>query len=137
MLSRVSHFFKYRFPAVAWAGMIALASSIPAEKLPETILLDYDKLVHVGIFFIFGFLVYRALEPYTVRRSFSWKRVSIAIIVVVAYGIIDEFHQGSVPGRTLDVYDILADTVGGILAGMLMFFLNHRRQKTKTAMGAS
>lgn len=134
MKFKVIHFFRYQFPALVWALLIYFASSIPASDLPDIFLLKFDKLVHVGIFFVFGFLTYRAFEPLRKRESFSIKRMVLAVIIVVAYGTIDELHQGSVPGRTLDLYDLLADTVGGILSGGFAYMYYHWKQKRlKTA----
>jgi VanZ family protein len=134
MNTKVLHFFKYQFPAIAWACLIYFASSIPGPDLPDLFLLDYDKLIHIGIFFVFGFLAYRALEPYAKTESFNWKRVTLAVIIVVAYGTIDELHQGSVPGRTLDVFDLLADTIGGILSGGFAYVYFHWTEKRLTTI---
>jgi VanZ family protein len=128
MKSNIIHFFKYQFPAVAWALLIYFASSIPGTDLPDLFLLDYDKVIHCTIFFIFGVLTYRAFEPYPKPTSFSLKRAAVAVIIVVVYGTIDELHQGSVPGRTLDGYDLLADTIGGLLSGGFVYWYYHRRQ---------
>jgi VanZ family protein len=38
-----------------------------------------------------------------------------AFIFSVVYGVLDEYHQKFVPGRTADVYDLLADTGGALL----------------------
>lgn len=37
---------------------------------------------------------------------------SIAIGIAVGYGIVDELHQGHVPGRVCSVYDVLTDACG-------------------------
>ncbi len=39
----------------------------------------------------------------------------ISLSVVILYGLFDEFHQGFVPGRTSDIFDALADAVGGMI----------------------
>jgi VanZ family protein len=43
----------------------------------------------------------------------------------------DEWHQSFVEGRTTDVFDWLADTLGASMAlvGLTLFFSKQRRQK--------
>jgi VanZ family protein len=43
------------------------------------------------------------------------------------YGASDEIHQGFVPGRSPEVWDWVADTLGSI-AGVLAYFRFHRRR---------
>ena len=133
MSGRANHFFRYRFPAIFWALVIYAASSIPANDLPNIFLLKFDKLIHIGIFFVLGVLVYRALEPYIRAERFDWKRAILVVVIVIAYAFSDEFHQSSVPGRSVDGNDILADTVGGMLSGLfvyVLFLLKRRAART-------
>ena len=52
------------------------------------------------------------------------------LFIVLGYGLIDEFHQASTPGRSVDLRDFLADVAGGILAGsavIVTHFVHSRR----------
>jgi len=40
----------------------------------------------------------------------------IVVILCVLYGISDEYHQSFVPGRSPDLLDIRNDTIGAVLA---------------------
>ena len=40
----------------------------------------------------------------------------LAVLIVSAFGVTDEWHQSFVPGRSCDVFDWLADTAGAALA---------------------
>jgi hypothetical protein len=40
----------------------------------------------------------------------------LAVLIVSAFGVTDEWHQSFVPGRDCDVFDWLADTAGAALA---------------------
>jgi VanZ family protein len=42
------------------------------------------------------------------------------ILVGVLYGVTDEFHQAFVPGRSVSVFDWIADVVG-VLMGYTIF----------------
>jgi VanZ family protein len=85
-----------------------------------------DKLVHFGIFFIFGLLVYRALFTQNSPPVFSYKKIWIMLVIVIGYGIFDELHQGFTPGRSVDLKDLLADTGGGLLAGLMAYWFRNR-----------
>ena len=80
-----------------------------------------DKLFHLVVFGILGFLVMGSLpaSPDGYRLRQLWQ----VALVVMLYGVSDEFHQYFVPGRSVDVYDVLADTVGGLLGAWTMYQL--------------
>ncbi|MBI5021080.1 MAG: VanZ family protein [Ignavibacteriales bacterium] len=123
------HFIRYQFPAIAWALLIFIGSSIPSKYFPSSRIFTYDKLIHIFLFFVLGVFVYRALTPYQNRHDINWRRLIITVMIVVGYGILDELYQGTVPGRSLDFYDGIADTIGGILAALLVIFLAKRNKR--------
>ena len=43
----------------------------------------------------------------------------LAVLIVSAFGVTDEWHQSFVPGRDADVFDWLSDTLGAALAVVL------------------
>lgn len=108
-------------PAILWAIMIFFASSIPSKYLTSQSLLAFDKLIHFTLFFIFGILIFRALQPVDDTNPKIIARIFLSISIVIFYGIMDEFHQEYVPGRTIDLYDAIADTAGGIAAGFFIY----------------
>lgn len=50
---------------------------------------------------------------------------------MITYSFIDEFHQKFVPGRSFEIYDLLAD-FGGILIGVVSARYLFFRNKTNT-----
>ncbi len=116
-----SGLMKYKYPAIVWAVVIFLLSSVPSSEIPKLEILSHDKLIHETIFFIFGVFVYRALDPGIASHVFNWKRALVSFAIVVGYGILDELHQHFVPGRTPDIYDALADATGGLISLVVMF----------------
>ncbi len=82
------------------------------------------------IFFIFGLLVYRALAPRDPVEKIDWIRLMISVSAVVLYGISDEFHQGFVPGRSVDVRDALADAAGGLCSAVVIYLNAIRKRQT-------
>ncbi|MDI6765358.1 MAG: VanZ family protein [Bacteroidota bacterium] len=128
MSLQLRHFLKYQFPAIGWALFIFVASSIPAKSLPPMTLLRYDKLIHIGLFLIFGLLIYRALGTGKNKYSLALGRVILSVSIVILYGVLDEIYQGTVPGRTLDVWDAVADTIGGVLAALVIYIQYRMRR---------
>ena len=126
-MKNFEHFLRYQFPAVAWALVIFILSSIPGTKLPEIAQMVNDKIEHGTVYFVFGLLLYRALEPRRRIPHINWKRLLLTVTIVALYGFLDEFHQSFVPGRAEDVIDAAADTAGGTLSAAVMYFVESRR----------
>jgi VanZ family protein len=90
--------------------------SLPTPKWFE----HQDKLHHAGAYFMMGLLAWRCC-----KQLFS----STIILALVSlsfcslYGISDEWHQSFVAGRTADIADWAADTVGAGLATLLLYKL--------------
>jgi VanZ family protein len=81
-----------------------------------------DKLFHFGAYFVMGLLAWRSFK-HTVDLPIILALVSI--IFCSLYGISDEWHQSFVEGRSSDVLDWLADTIG---ASMSVFLLHKLRK---------
>lgn len=78
----------------------------------------FGALVHNGMHVLaFGGLAAAlrlALHPSVGRRLPGASAVAVAIAIV--YGIVDEVHQGFVPGRTSSIADVCSDATGAMLA---------------------
>ncbi|HET7153238.1 MAG TPA: VanZ family protein [Candidatus Kapabacteria bacterium] len=114
----------YQLPALLFAVAIFIGSSIPGPQMPKVVLSVPDKILHVCEYSVFAFLIYRAIKNQ--RRWKGLIRVAIIFTIVYAsaYAASDEFHQSFVPGRTMDFYDWLADTIGaftGTGIGVLIY----------------
>jgi VanZ family protein len=102
-------------PPVAWALLIFLASSIPAQAFPESGIFHFDKLIHMGVYGVLAWLLFRGLRLRMLTASHvlvGWLTLGICAV----YGASDELHQLFVPGRSCDVFDLLADVLGAGLA---------------------
>jgi VanZ family protein len=110
--------------AAVWAVTIFGLSSIPGRSLPDVAALKYDKVIHATVYAILGGLFFAAL-----RRSSSLSTarvVAVAALCALAYGLTDEFHQIFVPGRSAELYDALADGIGGSLGATLAALVTSR-----------
>ena len=105
--------------AISWFIIMCVLFFLPGSALPEEhswmILIQIDKLVHIFLFAVL-FLTWR-YAFYSGQKHFT----IILFIVVVAFGLVVEIIQKYwIPGRTFDLYDLLADTIGSI-AGWLIY----------------
>jgi len=109
----VKSFLKYWLPLYVYAGIIFYFSGKPSP-LPEVSIPFFDKILHIFEFTVFGLLAARAFKNSSKSTMFENFKI-LAVLVSVAYGVLDEFHQGFVPERQFSVFDMIADGIGGIL----------------------
>lgn len=83
--------------------------------------LDSDKLLHtlaygvLAVLFILGFHQGLKLDA---RRCVKW-----GVLCSAGFGLVDEIHQGFTPGRHQELGDIIANTVGAMLAGIITLYV--------------
>lgn len=113
-------------PAATWALVILALGSIPSLTPP--IDLPLDKLGHFTMFAVLGALLARGLHRAGIRAALAWPLLFGALV-----GAIDELHQRSVPGRSSDIADFIADFAGCALALWLTHHLLERRETGNTS----
>lgn len=73
------------------------------------------KVAHFSEYAVLGMLSARAFagsaNDFIQRHWFQ-----VALLLIVCYALLDEFHQSFVPSRTASVYDSALDVVGGLTA---------------------
>lgn len=108
-----------------WAGGILWLSSLSPDELPDAAFAFWDKLNHVAAFAVGGWLAAAALR--TSYRRVSRRRVAaLAVLLIAAFGLLDEALQTITPGRTgADVLDWMADVLGA-LGGVWLYLRTHR-----------
>lgn len=116
--------------AVAWMGVIFFLSS--QSRLPDLSHSLSDALQDIlGHFFAYAtlaLLTFWALEAFGVSRPALW-----ALVVVLLYGLSDEFHQAFVPGRHPDPFDVATDLAGGAVALFVVAALKRRRASPRSS----
>ena len=106
--------------AIGWAGIIFYLSSQPGIDAP-LLFPGQDKLFHLIVFAMLGFFLMGSMKANS--GGYRIIQVWFVILLVAAYGVLDEFHQYFVPGRTVDIFDALADAAGGLLGAWAMYYL--------------
>ena len=79
-----------------------------------------DKLAHFSLYSILAAATLFALPDY-LRLDVSWRVATAVILFSLMYGISDELHQASIPGRDSSIKDLLADVLGASFMTFLWF----------------
>ena len=116
-------------PLLLW-----LFPHLSAERI-ETIHFLTRKAAHLTEYAVLGLLAARAFfasSHNSLRRT--WFLLGFLLILV--YGLLDEYHQSFVPSRTASLYDSAIDVIGGLL-GLLLFAYFHRRADNRLNQAAT
>ena len=97
-------------PAVCLMVFIFVVSSLSSPPNP----LGSDVIAHAFGYAALGVLVLRGLA------NARWQDVTFglaaaAVGLTALYGLSDEIHQGFVPGRVANVWDLITDTIGALV----------------------
>lgn len=105
---------------LCWAGVILYLSSLPPDELPDLTFKFWDKAQHVFAFAIGGVLAALALRASYPRMAVI--RVGVrAVLLIAAFGVLDEALQTMTPGRTgADLTDWAADVLGATAGALLV-----------------
>jgi VanZ family protein len=124
MVTRLRSSIALRWAAViAWMGLIFFLSA--QSKLPD-LTPGLPALEEVGGHFTaygaLAGLLWWALWGTGVKYPATW-----ALVIAVAYGATDEYHQSFVPGRSMTVSDLIVDLIGASAALFIVGLLHARR----------
>jgi VanZ family protein len=92
--------------AVIWVLSSLSLTLVPVDDFPLR-----DKGVHLVQYGVLGFLLAHATFRTWPRRH-PLRTASLALLIAVLWGLLDEIHQASVPGRASEALDLVADTLG-------------------------
>ena len=94
---------------VIWAGVLFWLSSSSGEGgLFGLLPAGSDKIAHGIAYLVLG-----------AAGSMATGSRSGGALLAVLFGISDEIHQSFVPGRSADLWDLVADSVGALLGAYL------------------
>ena len=91
---------------------IFFVSGDPTPPMPAKL---SDKTLHLIAYGGLAVLACRALARGLPARI-TWSLALATLGITIGYAITDELHQRVVPGRSADVYDVMADAAGACLA---------------------
>jgi VanZ family protein len=94
------------------------------------------KLAHFSEYAVLGFLAARAFAG-SARQMLREYWVVASFILVVAYALLDEFHQSFVASRTASIFDSLIDITGGLSMLICLAYFKRTRMKREFTRQAS
>jgi VanZ family protein len=118
-------FMRYWLPVLVYATAVLVVGGQPNLRPPVEFHFA-DKFYHLLEYGGLGFLLARAIRA-TLRVGVPLFAALMAAGLGGVLGLADELHQLYVPGRQCDMFDLMADVVGVLLA-QLVFVLVHRRR---------
>jgi VanZ family protein len=89
------------------------------------------KVAHFSEYAVLGILSARAFassaNDFIQRHWFQ-----VALLLIVCFALLDEFHQSFVPSRTASIYDSAIDVAGGLTALLVFHHWQRRRRALRT-----
>ncbi|MDR2026634.1 MAG: VanZ family protein [Prevotellaceae bacterium] len=108
---------KYHWRAILWIIIIIFACLMPGDKLPDVSFFSkipyFDKIVHFALYFIFALFLMSGFSRQYGKTSA--KAYIVSFILALLSGIVIEFVQEKI-GRSYDMYDMIANTVGIVVS---------------------
>jgi len=107
--------------AIYWPALFIFAH-IPVPKVVQESDIS-DKSLHFLAYLILVFLLWFTVGD---GKRMNWRRASPwwVFLIMVAYGIVDEWLQSYAVGRTCDAWDFLADLASTFTGLVLFSFLS-------------
>lgn len=102
----------------------------PGESMPDVSfwgMPNADKLAHFGMFFILAFLMVRGFLKKMLVRDIKNRPFYITLVVTIVYGVLIEYAQSYIPGRSIEFNDMLANGLGSILGVLGYLFLKKNK----------
>ncbi|HEY0726524.1 MAG TPA: VanZ family protein [Pyrinomonadaceae bacterium] len=145
----MARFLSRYLPLVAWLIFISYASSdsfnagntsriigplvlwLFPNTTPETLLgihIITRKAAHFTEYAILAYLAARAFRT-SPRPALANRWFIASLALVVAYALLDEYHQTFVPSRTGSIYDSLIDIAGGLTALLIIRYRHNRARR--------
>ena len=123
--------FSYKYLVLLYALLIFTLSAIP-QIAPSFGFKFEDKILHFIEYGVFSFLLFMAF--FTSGKESLKKHVFLlSSLIGIAYAASDELHQKFVPGRSCDVFDFLADSLGILVIQICIWlYLKRKRDRLTT-----
>src|SRR4030042_6015795 len=123
---------RYFIPAVLFYLLIfALSSQDYDAELPSR---GLDKAAHFVEFSFLGFFL--SVGYFNAFRFSAAVKAVLVFLTGLPLGILDEFHQLFVPGRTSAMGDVIADSAGIVWGILVYIYLSKRKEQNRKAGAA-
>jgi VanZ family protein len=107
-------------PAFAWFLLVLILICLPGNDIPSvnwTDKIHFDKWVHTVIFGVLALLVMLPIAFSSMNQKEKLQYFLLVAVATSAWGLATEFIQKYlVTGRSFDLFDWAADSLGALLA---------------------
>jgi VanZ family protein len=119
-------------PLIIYWIVLFVATTIPARSVPS-LGIGGDKVAHFFAYLILSVLLYLTLS-FQKKSSFGQRNaILLTLAVAICYGVFDELHQMLVPGRSAELLDWIADSLGASFGVLLTsLFLKKFKKEAET-----
>ena len=121
-------FLRHNILGIGWAVFILFLCGVPGSQFQNAHISNADKVIHAFLFAVLFLLLsigFIKQRKFPVLRTNALTKVMIGSI---AYGMLIEIMQGTIfIGRSIELYDVLANTVG-VLIGFGIFLAIYGRE---------
>jgi len=134
-MSKVDVWWSWLALSIMWMAVIYALSDRPAGDLNQVMIaVSYlpfaSTFSHIALYLILSIFVLRTL---ILANSLpTGLKIYLTLFVALVYGILDEFHQSNIKGRSSEVNDVIADVFGAVLV-VLFWYAYKIKNKTGIA----
>jgi VanZ family protein len=114
-------------PATLWFLLIMVLLSLPGSAFPSFVIWAPDKIAHILMFGMQFLLLWLAMELPRRIEIFRLPPLVFSASATILFGILSEIYQEVCTTRVADVYDMIANTIGVLLAMLLIRLLKPTR----------
>lgn len=132
-MSKLDVWWSWLALSIIWMGVIYALSDRPAGDLNQVMIaVSYlpfaSTFSHIALYLILSIFVLRTL---VLANSLpTGLKIYLTLFVALVYGILDEFHQSNIKGRSSEVNDVIADVFGAVLV-VLFWYAYKIKHKTR------
>ncbi len=119
---------RYNLFTIAWALLILGLTLTPGESMPDLSiwdLLSFDSFAHMFVFAILVLFMSIGLTKQYSSLFLRFNARKLSFIISLGLSLLIEILQYFIPGRSGDVFDLVANSVG-CLTGSLLFYLIYK-----------
>lgn len=115
-----SSFLKYNLPSILWAVFILGICLVPGKELPSVNILEFDKLVHFGVYVVLAMLLFWGWKKQTAVPFLHRNALSKIMFITLIYGFSVEILQELLTAdRHFELLDAIANAAGGIAGSLI------------------
>jgi VanZ family protein len=108
-------------PLIIYWIILLIATTVPEPDVPTFGV--SDKFKHFGAYFGLAVLLSISLHYQNKILLFKKKFLFASWLIATFYGLLDEFHQSFIPGRSAEFLDWLADSLGAAAGIIFVYYL--------------